>query len=159
MPLLVSTPTRDRLESLSEASLVLTYEVRVPSSRFCPMVSPVIAWQPLIKKRTTNVPATFLIVRIINISSLVLKYLFSCAARNLISRHLISIPVRAPPIRSRVTPVPVSISIPAAIIPVIGAASVIPTVIVPPIPLVTSTRNQHEAGYHNSVRDHSKCVH
>jgi hypothetical protein len=53
---LVSTPTRVRLTSLSEASLVLTYEVRVPSSMFCPMVSPVVAWQPVMKKRTTNLP-------------------------------------------------------------------------------------------------------
>src|SRR6266404_90027 len=124
------------------------------------MVSPVIAWQPLIKKRTTNVPAPFLIVRIINISSLVLKCLFSCSARIVILRQLISLPVRVPPIRSRVTLAAVRISIPAAIVPVIGATDpVIAAVVATAIPLVTSTRNQHEAGHHNSVHDYSECVH
>src|SRR6266498_2446878 len=160
MPLLVSTPTRVRLLSLSEASLVLTYDVRVPSSMFCPMVSPVIAWQPVMKKRTTNVTANILNVRIINISSLVLKCLFSRLARIVILRQLISFPLPGPPVCSRVTPVAVRSSIPSAIVPVIAAPDpVVSAVIATAIPLVTSTRNQHEAGRYNSVHDHSECVH
>src|SRR6266545_3347065 len=160
MPLLVSTPTRVRLLSLSEASLVLTYDVRVPSSMFCPMVSPVIAWQPVMKKRTTNILANILNIRIINISSLVLKCLFSRSARIVFLCQLISFSLPGPPVWSRVIPVAVRISIPSAIVPVIAPPDpVVPAVIATAIPLVTSTRNQHEAGRYNSVHDHSECVH
>src|SRR4030095_811483 len=74
MPLLVSTPTRDRVLSRSPSSWVFTYVVRVPSSMFCPAVSPVIAWQPVMKKKTTNVTANILNVRIINTSYLSLRF-------------------------------------------------------------------------------------
>src|SRR6266576_6427795 len=59
-PLLVSTHTRVRVLSRSPASEVFTDVVRVLSSIFCPVVSPVIAWQPVMKKRTTKITANIL---------------------------------------------------------------------------------------------------
>ena len=76
------------------------------------------------------------------------------------SPSIISFPLPGPPVWSRVTPVAVRISIPSAIVPVIAAPDpVVSAVIATAIPLVTSTRNQHEAGRYNSVHDHSECVH
>ena len=48
----------------------------------------------------------------------------------------------------------------AAIVPVIRATdTVIAAVVATLIPLITSTRTQHEAGHDNSVHDYSEIVH
>jgi len=74
--------------------------------------------------------------------------------------RLISFLVRVPPIRSRVTPAAVRISILSAIVPVIRTTdTVIAAVVATLIPLITSTRNHHEAGHDNSVHDYSEIVH
>jgi hypothetical protein len=52
--------------SRSPASEDFTEVVRVPSSMFCPAVSPVIAWQPVMKNRSANVTVNLLNARNIN---------------------------------------------------------------------------------------------
>src|SRR6185437_13994447 len=74
--------------------------------------------------------------------------------------RLISFLARVPPIRSRVTPAAVRISILSAIVPVIRTTdTVIAAVVATLIPLITSTRNHHEASHGNSVHDYSEIVH